>query len=184
MKIKFLLSLLVFTTLFNLLNAQEKLDGVFPLKNGLVTYTGVVEVEDAKADELFDKAVEWVNLAFESDKPIILYLNRDKGRVIAEGFFKETWELSVFGDEKVEFWQKVVIDVKDGKYRYSLSNFRLRLQLVNSDKNFQRDLNYDIESWTFERSSRRTRFFEKLANGVEERIGKLEETMKTPLDNW
>lgn len=109
---------------------SEKLDAVnpiyseiLPLDNGLITYSEVVNVEGKTKTELYINANEWIVHTFNSAKDVIQFNDKEAGKIICK-----TLTSISFG----KGWNKVILDpiyflvtieVKDGRYKITASNF-------------------------------------------------------------
>jgi len=80
--------------------------------------TGIVQVDSLKKDIIFSKTKEWIALNYKSSKDVIQLSDKENSKIILKGaflanlFMKEGW---------IE--HSLVFDFKDGKFRYSYSDF-------------------------------------------------------------
>lgn len=84
-------------------------------------YTGVVEVEGADAGELYSRAKAWVARVYLSAQDVIQLDDKDAHRLIAKGV---TTGGGWMGGATV--WYTLTIETKDGRYRYSITDFSAR----------------------------------------------------------
>jgi len=87
-------------------------------ETGRFQYQEVVTVEGASADELYARAKNFVVDAYKSAKAVIDLDDPAAHRLVARGNFQIEWSLAV---RTVN--HKLSIEVKDGRYRYTLSEF-------------------------------------------------------------
>lgn len=86
-------------------------------------FTNVVEVDNKSSAELFDQAKIWIINSYNSPKRVIEIEDKDLGTIVAKGVIGVN--ARALGIEKpfgyVEY--KFTINVKDGRYRYRLTDF-------------------------------------------------------------
>jgi hypothetical protein len=91
-----------------------------------LTFIGVVEVPGISNDELFIRGREWFNETFKSSKDVIQIADKETGELSGKGIMEAKRIYKYFGEERVCI---VIINfsmsiwVRDGKYRYEISNF-------------------------------------------------------------
>jgi hypothetical protein len=83
---------------------------------GNVRFQGVVQVEGAKAQELYTLAKLWVAKSFRSAKDVIQLDDPANGVLIAKGSHEEGYGFST----TVWFHYTLTVEVKDGRYRWTL----------------------------------------------------------------
>lgn len=102
------------------MNAQ-----ILPLNEfGKVEYTEVVKIDSTTQNLLFSSAQKWFVETFKNAKDVIQVENRENGEIIGKGTFHiqtNRFGYSAIGLGVVRF--QVQVDVKDGRYKYSFSNF-------------------------------------------------------------
>jgi len=181
---------LVLTILFNLiiLNfnfAQGKLLDILPLKNGKVTYSAVVEVDSVSKDELYNRVKRWFVNTYNSGKDVIQLDDKENGEAIGKGFFEETWMVTFYAAQNVKVWQTVKIQLKENKYRYEITDFRMKYYVAPSAYTKGTDIDIALEEWNKDRDSNNKKFYPKIDSRVKAIILSLEKAMKTANDdNW
>lgn len=111
MKIKSLLILAFFTTPF-CLKAQN------------LTFSEVVTLDSVSQKAIYNRAKEWFVSSFNSGKDVIQLQNDEDGKLIGKGNFKFYGKPFTSGTNStgpVSFL--VTIETKDGKYRYTITDF-------------------------------------------------------------
>ena len=93
------------------LSAQEKLKGVLPVKNDKVTYTEIVQVDSLSKADIYKRARLWLAKNYENSKI------DDQDLLISKGYFP-------YGPYKV--WNTIVFRIKNGKYKFEISDFKLQ----------------------------------------------------------
>jgi len=97
---------------------QEKLEDILPLKNNIVTYSGIIDVENTSKDELFKRAKRWFVLASKSAKDVIQMDDKENGELIGKATFKvEYFYLNPY------ILHTITILVKDSKFKYQITDF-------------------------------------------------------------
>jgi hypothetical protein len=117
-----ILTLLFFVPLF--CSAQD----VLP-KNveGKYEFTEVVNVDSANADKLYSRAKIFIVDAFKSGKDVT-QLNDDASKtVIGKGIIQISFKSLIGSADKKLVNFKLTIQCKDGRYKYTLTNFVLEM---------------------------------------------------------
>jgi hypothetical protein len=78
----------------------------------------IIALDSLKADVIFTKAKEWIVLNYKSAKDVIQLADKESLKIIAKGNFRST----LFMKEGF-ISHTLVLDFKDGKMRYTYSNF-------------------------------------------------------------
>ena len=86
---------------------------IYLVKDDGAHFIEVVNCDSALASELFDKAVTWLYKSFKSPKSVIQTENKDLGLIVVKGWFVS---------EFVQTEYKLTIQVKDGRFRYDISD--------------------------------------------------------------
>lgn len=102
----------------------QKEDAEPPKVDGLYRYEGVVEVDGATADQLFDRARLWAFDAFTSFKDVNHTTDRESGTILIVGntgnLPSRKFGFTGIGGGIVKF--KMSIYVKDGRYKYVVTD--------------------------------------------------------------
>jgi uncharacterized protein with TBP-like fold DUF4468 len=136
----FLLVFFIPFTVFSQKGEQQVTAPEMPVnpKTGLITFTGVIEVEGANAAKLFDKALAWANGFYKNPGNVIREKDKTQGKIIC----KARYRLSNPPDKKGtvtsagDAMYKLTIELKDGRYRYTISEL-----------NWMKTSAYPIERW-------------------------------------
>lgn len=90
---------------------------------GKITWQDVIEVPGVSSDELFSRATAWVATAYKSANDVIQMSDRAGGKLIVKGLESHTFG----GLAPFTYYVRhsVTIEVKDGRYRYTISDFRV-----------------------------------------------------------
>jgi hypothetical protein len=142
------------------ISGQEKLKDILPLKDGKVTYTNVILVDSISKEEIYKRAKQWLAQNFEYTK------NDDNDLLISRGYIQ-------YGMFK--FWHTIIIKIKDGKYKYEITDFTF------SDGNVDQNIEGNYISLTKKSD------FKYIDDHVTKIIISLEQAIKTDTskeDNW
>lgn len=159
--------------------SQDRLLDILPLVEGHVTYTGVVQVDSVPRDELYGRAKRWFIDTYNSGKDVIQLDDKENGEIIGKGFFEETWMVTFYGGQKVNIWQTVKIQVKDGRYRYEISDFRMKYFVSASQYSNATNVDMALEDWNKGRDANNKKFYPKIDSHVKSLIESIERTMQT-----
>lgn len=89
-----------------------------------ITYSGVVQVEGKTAAQLYDMALMWYNDAFKSGKDVLQITDKEGGKLMGKAVFTHTIELiGALNTTEGKVTYSVKIFVKDGRYKYEISDF-------------------------------------------------------------
>jgi len=90
--------------------AQKMWLDILPLKDNKICYTGVVQVDSVLADELYQRAKEW--MVRECD---VIKIN-NKNELAGNGFYYNVFNKKI--------WYLIQIKIKDNHYKYELTDFK------------------------------------------------------------
>lgn len=112
------LTILVLLFLRVTVTGQNSILDNFPTTDGLIVYSDIVEVDSSlKAGDLYLNAKNWVVEAFKSSQAVI-DIDEREARVIAIKAYNQKHVSYV----SPKIWFTLKIEMKDGRYRYTLSN--------------------------------------------------------------
>lgn len=89
----------------------------------LITYTGVMEVPDAPKNELYARGKVFFANTFKSAQNVIQADDKEAGLLIGKGW-EQTYVTIMLIPAPEKLWYTVRLSFKDGKYRYSISDFK------------------------------------------------------------
>lgn len=131
-KILFLIACLPVLCFGQLSNKQQKLvdkyaldsaNRIFPQIDGQIIYTGIVQVDSAKKDELFNRAKAWFVTQYKSANDVIQMEDKEAGILMGKGLFVELYNFGfLVGPVSVNVYHTVKVYVKDGKYKYEITD--------------------------------------------------------------
>ena len=137
---------------------------------GKYQFTEVLQVEGVPAAELYSRAKAWGAVAYRSMKDVEQLDDKDAGRLILKGMFtarlgsNSAWG---FGTD-VDVNHTLTIEVKDGRYRYLLTDFSISGNA--------------LEIQTKTKSVRR--FIERTTVIAEGMVADLKASMSKPAEEW
>ncbi len=115
MRFLIFISFFVFQSAF----AQSSKDTITTKK---VVYTEIVKVDSTNRFELYKKASRWVG----RQKFDVIEEDALSGKIIAKNSFIVYSERGVLAKPNGDFTYDIFIDIKEGKYRYTFTNFVYR----------------------------------------------------------
>jgi hypothetical protein len=141
--------LIMLATIFSSVNAQtadevtESQRPFCPIDNEtkLITYDKVVtlpDLKESKKEDLYNKALAWANAFYKNPTDVIREKNQEAGKIVCKARFKiqNEKDKTGFASDAGVVQYTLTIMVKDGRYRYHISNF-----------NWKQLSYYPIERW-------------------------------------
>lgn len=159
--------------------SQDKLLDILPLVEGRVTYTGIVQVDDVSSDELYNRAKRWFVDTYKSGKDVIQLDDKENGEIIGKGFFEEMWMVTFYGGQNVNVWQTIKVQMKDGRYRYEITDFRMKYFVSASQYTSSSNVDVALEEWNKGRDANNKKFYPKIDSHIKSLIESLDKAMKT-----
>jgi len=157
-----LLEIFPFITLTSFSQAEKTTTANnFPLnEKGEVVYTEIVKSDSTNYKELYVRAHVWFANTFNSAQNVVQLDDKDAGHIIGKGVFE-------FDETVMVVWVNFTIEIqtKDGKYKYTLSNFLYK--------------GYRLEEITFDPSD-----IQKINLKILNIIDGLKKSMQTNTNNW
>lgn len=162
------LTLVFVSTFFIMTNAQDKLKESLPLINGKVTYINTIKLDSVSKDEIYNRAKHW--LAYNSDR--IMIDNNDE--LIGRGHFLVDFS---------HVWYSITIHIKDGRYKYEITNFQVTQNIVMNGESTEIERN--IETYSTFLGMGETKFYNKVNSRIIILKDSFEKTLNTRIkDNW
>lgn len=87
---------------------------------GEVSYSEVIELPGRGKDDLYNAARLWYANTYRNSKEVLEVDDRDAGRLIGTGFS------TIDPPSKRKLWATVKIEVKDGRYRYTMYDISIQ----------------------------------------------------------
>ena len=94
-------------------------------KDSLITYSEIIVLDSISKDQLFNNGRDWFNSTFKSSKDVLQIIDKESGQLAGKGILGGTFTINYFGShsEDLNCHFNVDLRVKDGKYKYTFSNF-------------------------------------------------------------
>jgi len=125
--------LMVFAIITLDLAAQNITEDNFPTEDGKIVYKGVVTVDSTISDvDLYLNAKEWVIDNFKSIDNVIVSEDKESNILIAKGFIVKGHNSAV---KDAKNWFTLKIEMKDGRYRYTMYDIIYELDIYYEGKN-------------------------------------------------
>jgi hypothetical protein len=129
-----------------------------------ITYEGVVQVPGATQLELYSRALNWFNTYFGPEVARLEVADISGGRLAANGY--APFDYIPFGKVMTwAMWRTIKIEVKEGRYRYTITNFRLGGALLTPHA-----VDSSVDEWlspVIGKSKKPTRIYQSVFDGVE-----------------
>jgi hypothetical protein len=165
-----LLTTLLFTVLISKTYSQEKLLDILPLKDGIVTYSEVVQVDSTTKSSLYKKAKRWFITTYKSAKDVVQLDDQESGEITGKGSFK----ISYYTREP-NISHTISVYVKDGRYKYLIT------QLSYSDNQNEK---FSIENFPNSWGGKK-KLYLKVDEEIMSIISSLKKYMSAPdKDDW
>lgn len=119
--------------LFHFAQAQEtdipfkKKD--YPLDaNKKLSYSIIQDVPKASKEQLYSRALSWINEAFKDQPGVIKLQDKDNGKIVIEGSTEDSYSVKTLGVlVPKKYYQNVKMEfsIKEGRYRLIMSPFQI-----------------------------------------------------------
>ena len=119
---RFLIPILFFFLLIEIGFAQTATVSKDTIKTNKVTYSEIVKVDSTNRFDLYKKASKWV----AQNKFEVIEEDALSGKILAKTSFIVYSEKGVLAKPNGDFTYDISIDTKEGKYRYTFTNFIFR----------------------------------------------------------
>ena len=114
--------------------SNHKLMGIVPYENLSVRYKGVIEAPGLTATDIYNRAKKWVAQNYRSSKDVIQLNNKETGEIIVKGYATLKYSHPLYAG----IWRSyhiLLIQIKDGKYRYEMTVPSITTTVNMSDEN-------------------------------------------------
>lgn len=119
--------LLLFCFLLPILGYSQSYEKLkIPWQDGEIVISNVVNVENASKDQIFNASKIWFSETFNSSKSVLDIDDRKMGMLSGKAWSKiESLHESSF--KEFRMWYKIIIEIKDERYRYQIKNIEFEL---------------------------------------------------------
>lgn len=97
----------------------------------LITYQGVVEVAGASKDQLYTRAYDWMLRTFRTSNNVTQ--KKEADQVVGSG----AWPVLIYHQDAGTVVHTLTVYVKDGRYKYVLSNLTHQSEGAAGEKGFR-----------------------------------------------
>jgi len=121
---------------------QNLINDNFPTKDGLIYYSEVVITDSLTSNDLYINAKKWIAENIKSSQTAIQVDDKDAKLIILKSYVSKGHNTYVSNPKN---WFTLKIELKDGKYKYSLYDIRYEF-----DVNYMGQFNHTekaIEEW-------------------------------------
>lgn len=178
----------LFTCLTASLSAQQQdmFYDIMPIVEGEITYTDVVKVDSISSQKLFIRGKKWFSETYNSAKDVIQFSDKEAGEIMGRGFFETHWSATFYSATPVQIWYEVRLQFKDGRYKYTLTDFRIKYYVPSGQYNAAADIDLPLKDWNQGRTKNMKKFLPKVHDHIISTISLIEATMSTAVvkDDW
>lgn len=163
-------------------NSVNTIPTDFPLneKTNKISYEGVIEIEGLTKDEIYKRAKEWM-IEYYKSKSLITD-NKERGKISQNGSFTKLFKKdnNKKNMEANEFIYYITILIKEGKFKYVLTDFNIE---AKNEKIAMEQVQELLES----RPAKKKEAVTKVHEGVTDVIKSMENSIKnqkSSADDW
>ena len=128
-----------------------------------VTYQGVVQVPGASQADLYVRAREWFATSFGSAKAVLEMDDKEAGKLIGNAH-GEYMQRFMGRESPTTLWRTINIQVKDGRFKYTISNFATGTNKAQADA---RPVELAITPAAFDKSGKLVPYMESMLSGIQ-----------------
>lgn len=97
-----------------------------------IIFTEVVEVTEVKADELFSRGRQWFAESYKSANNVLQMDDARNGKLIGKAFNTIKANTYIGTETFVKMWYTIKVFVKDGRYKYEVTDIEYQVDPVQS----------------------------------------------------
>lgn len=127
------LILIIATFLFTTIVFGQKETPKLPIDSNTskITYSEVVTVDSLTSkQELYSRAREWFAKTYNSSKDVVQMEDKESGKIIGKAITQVYYKMLGMDHEHGHINYTITIAVKDGKYKYEITDLHHKGQLV------------------------------------------------------
>ena len=156
-----------------------------PLIDGKITYTGVVQIDSISSAELYKRSKRWFFDTYNSGKDVIQLDDKENGEIIGKGYFETYWQSSFLGGMNINVYQTIKVQVKDGRYKYEITDFKVKYFVPASQYTKASNVDEPLETWNTWREENCNKIRAQIDLDVKGLIASFEKFIRTkPRDDW
>lgn len=168
---------------YSFLDTPIRIDSI----SGGMIYTQVVDVEKASSHQLYNRAKLFLQKTFISDTPVIVIDDKESGFLSGKGKLISDLSLGyalITGETQMRYEMIIEIRVKDGRYRYEISNIEIITQGYRAriDESFRKNPEASKRKFERELSEKEFKKYMSESNPIIKVINQLKTTMKDSSD--
>lgn len=175
-KLLFLLFIILTHTAFS---QKIELQDLLPIKDNLINYTGIIQVDSATKNALYKKSKAWISTSTRTIKLELTYDDNSE-EVDSKGSMYIFWHVGFGGVRDVDIKFTIKINAKDNKIRYEITNFSDTYIVDNKLVQEPMEKFYMDK----ERDKKVHDFIKQIDDQIKESISSLEKEVKASNDNW
>lgn len=163
---------------------------ILPEINGKVVYTEVIIVDSASKNDLFVRAKIWLADKYKSANDVTQFSDKEAGELVAKGNLTIYWYTKglISVATPVTVWHTFKISVKDGKYKYEVSEFKGTYHMTGYGYSTGQDVDFPITNAYMKMNDKNQKLHVQTLHGFDDKIKGLIESLKIamvkPTSNW
>ena len=160
-------------------NSQSHIAGILPLKEGKVSYEGVIPLDSVSKNELYVRAQRWFIHTYSSANDVIQYEDKEGGQLIGKGVFTVYWKINRSSGRTLPVYHTIDIRIKEGRYKLIISDFRVKYFNPEETSSFiPKDVDSTLEVWLANWNSEVN---EQLCPQIDKEVRNLISSLKTSM---
>lgn len=159
------------------INAQDKLLGILPLREGKVAYFENVKIQGVSKDEIYKRVKLWFIDTYSSGKDVIQLDDKESGELIGKGCFRVIWNVALFSGQSINIWKTIRIHIQNENLSCEITDLRVKnffLPFANTST----EVGIPIEQWNKGHDSNSKKVFPIINNQIMALILSLENAIK------
>jgi hypothetical protein len=162
------------------LNPVEVVVGSLPVKtDGKYKYTEVVKLDSTLSkNELYNRAKFLITDMYKSAKDVIQLDDKENGIILVKGLFEQYWQSSALGGNNVRVYHKLTLYLKDGRYKYEISDFVVDYSVSGTKYTSTYTVNESLETWNTKRPDNLNKFLVNFDINVKDIISTIKKGME------
>ena len=154
--------------------AQDLISNVFPTKDGRIYYSEIITVDSSlTADNLYQNAKSWASLTFRSAKDATQSDDPVSKTIIIKSYVAKGHNAYVTNPQN---WFVLKIEMKDGRYKYTLTDVRYEFSVYAAGKSIESDK--PLELWVLPSGNNSPKKQQKINNALTEYLSTIDAEFK------
>lgn len=190
-EMKRITSIIAFIAIAGCTYAQDIISNVFPTKDGRIYYSEIIKVDSSlTADNLYQNAKSWASLTFRSAKDATQSDDPVSKTIIIKSYVAKGHNAYITNPQN---WFVLKIEMKDGRYKYTLTDVRYEFSVYAAGKSIQSDK--PLELWVLPSGNNSPKKQQKINDALtvylqtidadfKAIIADMTKSISTPVEQW